>query len=209
MGDRLGRGGDHTPFQWEGFAAVRVSTPNEIYANQHRATDLLANMSVPYTTKVARLNLAVAASLAYGPKPPVVMQEPRANQGANGAATGATPAGGRAGAGAAAGTPGAAGGRRPGPMIARGGGYDAVLRWRVVGSDDDIKGYSILLRNPDSPYWEQEIYVGKVNTYTLKDVSIDEVKFGVKAIGNNGGESLVTAYVYPPRQKTEIETVEQ
>ena len=24
MGDRLGRGGDHTPFQWEGFAAVRV-----------------------------------------------------------------------------------------------------------------------------------------------------------------------------------------
>ena len=49
MGDRLGRGGDHTPFQWEGFAAVRISTPNEIYANQHRATDLLANMSVPYT----------------------------------------------------------------------------------------------------------------------------------------------------------------
>src|ERR1035438_1794346 len=44
MGDRLGRGGDHTPFQWEGFAAVRVSTPNEVYANQHRATDTLANM---------------------------------------------------------------------------------------------------------------------------------------------------------------------
>src|SRR5262245_28221429 len=29
MGDRLGRGGDHTPFQWEGYAAVRVSTTNE------------------------------------------------------------------------------------------------------------------------------------------------------------------------------------
>src|SRR4051812_28653528 len=57
MGDRLGRGGDHTPFQWEGFAAVRISTPNEIYANQHRATDTLANMSVPYTTKVAKVNL--------------------------------------------------------------------------------------------------------------------------------------------------------
>jgi peptidase M28-like protein len=217
MGDRLGRGGDHTPFQWEGFAAVRVSTPNEIYANQHRATDTLANMSVPYTTKVARLNLAVAASLAYAPKPPVVMQEPRANQGANAnapatsdnAAGAAGRAGGRAGAGGAPGTPGAAGGRRPGPMIARGGGYDAVLRWRTVGGDDDIKGYSVLLRNPDSPFWEQEIYVGKVNTYTLKDVSIDEVKFGVKAIGNNGSESLVTAYVYPPRQRVEIETVQQ
>src|SRR3954451_8149315 len=35
MGDRLARGGDHTPFQWEGYGAVRISTPNEIYANQH------------------------------------------------------------------------------------------------------------------------------------------------------------------------------
>jgi hypothetical protein len=195
MGDRLGRGGDHTPFQWEGFAAVRVSTPNEIYANQHRATDTLANMSVPYTTKVARLNLAVAASIANAPKPPVVMPEPRANQNANAnapARTGAT------------GTPA----RRPGPMIARGGGYDAVLRWRTVGGDGDIKGYSVMIRGTTSPYWEQEIYVGKVNSYTLKDVSIDELKFGIKAIGNNGSESLVTAYVYPPRQHTEIETVQ-
>ena len=71
--DRLGRGGDHTPFQWEGFAAVRISTPNEIYANQHRATDTLANMSVPYTAKVAKVNLVAAASLALGPKPPIVL----------------------------------------------------------------------------------------------------------------------------------------
>ena len=28
IGDRLGRGGDHTPFQLEGYAAVRFSTPN-------------------------------------------------------------------------------------------------------------------------------------------------------------------------------------
>ncbi|HTS62739.1 MAG TPA: M28 family peptidase [Candidatus Acidoferrales bacterium] len=184
MGDRLGRGGDHTPFQWEGFAAVRVSTPNEIYANQHRATDTLINMSVPYTTKVAKVNLAVAASLADAPKPPIVMPEPRAN------------------------APAMPAGRRPGPMIARGGGYDAVLRWRTAGSDADIKGYAIVIRATTSPYWEQEIYVGKVNTYTLKDVSIDDLKFGVKAIGVNGSESLVTAYVYPPRQRVEIETVQ-
>jgi hypothetical protein len=94
-------------------------------------------------------------------------------------------------------------------MIARGGGYDAVLRWRVAGSDADIQGYSVLVRATTSPYWEQEIYVGKANTYTLKDVSIDDVKFGVKAIATNGAESLVTAYVYPPRQRTEIETVQQ
>src|ERR1035437_5413603 len=180
MGDRLGRGGDHTPFQWEGFAAVRVSTPNEVYANQHRATDTLANMSVPYTAKVAQVNLVVAASLALGPKPPAVMPEPRTGTG----------------------------GRRPAPMIARGGGYDAVLRWREAGSEDDIKGYAIVIRATTSPYWEQEIYVGKVNTYTLKDVSIDDAKFGVKAVGNNGAESLVASYAYPPRQKVEIETVQ-
>jgi hypothetical protein len=195
MGDRLGRGGDHTPFQWEGYAALRVSTPNEIYANQHRATDLLANMSVPYTTKVARFNLTVAANLAYAPKPPIVLPEPRQ--------------GGRAGAAAPAGAAAAgAGGRRPTPMIARGGGYDAVLRWRAAGPDEDIKGYTVMVRSTTSPFWEQEIYVGKANTYTLKDVSIDDLKFGVKAIGVNGGESLVTAYAYPPRQKVEIETVQ-
>jgi hypothetical protein len=30
----------------------------------------------------------------------------------------------------------------------------------------------------------------------------------VKAIGTNGMESLVTAYVYPARQKVEFETVQ-
>jgi hypothetical protein len=190
MGDRLGRGGDHTPFQLEGFAAVRVSTPNEIYANQHRATDTLANMSVPYTVRVAKMNLTVAANLALAPKPPIVMPEPRAGRGGDAPAQPA------------------AGGRRPTPMIARGGGYDAVLRWRAAGPEDDIKGYAILIRQTTAPFWEQEIYVGKVNTYTLKDISIDDLKFGVRAIGVNGGESLVTSYAYPPRQKVEIETVQ-
>jgi hypothetical protein len=72
--------GDHTPFQWEGFAAVRLSTPNEIYANQHHATDLLENMSVPYTAKVAKVNGAVAASLALAPRAPIVMRAPGAGE---------------------------------------------------------------------------------------------------------------------------------
>jgi hypothetical protein len=197
MGDRLGRGGDHTPFQWEGYAAVRVSTPNEIYANQHRATDTLANMSVPYTLKVAKMNLSVAASLALAPKAPLVLPEPRQGGRGNAAAPATTTA-----------AAGAGGGRRPTPMISRGAGYDAVLRWRAAGPEDDIKGYTVLVRATTSPFWEQEIHVGKVNTYTLKDVSIDDLKFGVKAIGVNGGESLVTTYAYPPRQKAEIETVQ-
>jgi hypothetical protein len=205
MQDRLGRGGDHTPFQLEGYAAVRISTPNEIYANQHRATDTLENMSVPYTTKVARFNAAVAASLALAPKPPVITRAPGAgggrNNGGNANATAAAPA-------SATGATGAAGGRRPGPMISRGSGYDAVLQWRAAGSDGDIKGYAVVLRPTTAPYWEQEIYVGKVTQYTLKDVSVDDMKFGVKAIGIDGSESLVTPYVYPARQKAEIETVQ-
>jgi hypothetical protein len=206
MGDRLGRGGDHTPFQWEGYAAVRVSTPNEIYLHQHRATDTLANMSVPYTARVARVNLTVAASLALAPKPPIVMPERGTGFGRGNAAGGANPETGRGNTtgGQAAAAPG---GRRPSPMISRGSGYDAVLRWRAAGNEDDIKGYSVLVRQTTSPFWEQEIYVGKVNTFTMKDVSIDDLKFGVKAIGVNGGESLVTSYAYPPRQKVEIETI--
>ena len=93
-------------------------------------------------------------------------------------------------------------------MIARGAGYDAVLQWRAAAPDTDIKGYAVVIRTTTSPYWEQEIYVGNVTQYTMKDVSIDDVKFGVKAIGLDGSESLVSAYVYPPRQKTEIETVQ-
>ena len=92
-------------------------------------------------------------------------------------------------------------------MIARGSGYDAVLSWRPAGPEDAIKGYTIVVRSTTAPYWEKEIYVGKVNTFTLKDVSIDDAKFGVKAIGTDGAESLVAPYVYPPRVKTEIETV--
>jgi hypothetical protein len=219
MQDRLGRGGDHTPFQLEGFAAVRISTPNEIYVNQHHDTDLLENMSVPYTAKVAKFNAAVAASLSLAPKPPVIMRAPGQFGGRNGgnAAPQTAAEGGRRGgapaeaaaAGTGRGAAAGAAGRRPTPMISRGtSGYDAVLQWRPAGPDADIKGYAVVVRSTEAAGWQQEFYVGKVTQFSLRDVSIDDVKFGVKAIGNDGIESLVTAYVYPPRAKTEIETVD-
>ena len=61
---------------------------------------------------------------------------------------------------------------------------------------------------PRRAYWEQEIYVGKVNTYTLKDVSIDDAKFGVKAIGVNGAESHGHLVRLSAAPKVEIETVQ-
>ena len=212
MQDRLGRGGDHTPFQLEGFAAVRLSTPNEIYANQHHATDTFENMSAPYTTRVAKINAAVMASLGLSPKAPAVMRLPGAGRGngrgPNGATDGANPQnaqntgtgrGGRGGDAPAPQLP--ATGRSPLPMVTRGAGYDAVLQWRPAGNEAAIKGYSILLRPTTAPFWEREIYVGKVTTYTFKDVSVDDVRFGVKAIGADGTESIVSPYAYPPRLK--------
>ena len=60
------------------------------------------------------------------------------------------------------------------------------------------------MRSTTAADWEQEIFVGKVNEYLLKDVSIDDSRFGVKAIDNEGNESLVAPYVYPQRPKREI-----
>jgi len=177
MQDRLGRGGDHTPFQWEGYAAVRFSTPNENYAHEHSATDLPEFMSVPYTARVARINAAAAASLAMAPKPPVVMTEAKTGNFKG----------------------------RLVPQISRGKSrYDAQLKWKGAGPETNLKGYAIVMRPTTAIEWEQEIFVGNVDEYLLKDVSIDEYRFGVKAIDNDGNESLVSPYVYPPRPKREV-----
>jgi hypothetical protein len=75
-----------------------------------------------------------------------------------------------------------------------------------VGSDANLKGYAIVIRSTTAPDWQQEIFVGKATEFTLKDVSVDDKRFGVKAIGKDGTESLVAPYMYPPRQKVEIQT---
>jgi hypothetical protein len=177
--DRLGRGGDHTPFNQEGYPAVRVTTPNENYANQHTVTDTFANTSVPYASRVIQANAAALASLALAPKAPVTNELI---------------------------TSGARKGQLT-PMLTRGKTrYDAALRWKNENPEPDLLGYAVVMRKSTAPYWEKEIFVGKVTEYTLKDVSIDDVIFGVKAIDRDGNESLVAPYVPSPRQKLEIET---
>lgn len=162
--DRFGRGGDHTPFNREGFAAVRFTTANENYSHQHSIQDNFENVSVPYVTRVAKVNAAALASLALAPKAPVTMRE----------------------------------GRQPGqlsPTLDRGpSGYDARLRWTDPNPSADLAGYSVVIRSTLAPYWEKEVFVGKVNEYTLPNISIDEWVFGVKAVDKDGNESLVSAY---------------
>jgi hypothetical protein len=205
--DRFGRGGDHTSFVAQGFAAVRLTTPSENYANQHTATDTYANASPPYTTRVAKMNAAVLATLALAPKPPVVaIQRPAGAAGAaRGGATGtpgaAAPAGGTnpqaAGVQGAAGRGGrGAGGRGPG--LSRGNGYDAVVRWLMPNPEPDIAGYTVLIRDTTAPLWQREIYVGNVLEYTMPDLSIDDIVIGVRAIDRDGNPSLVSAYEMAP-----------
>jgi hypothetical protein len=83
------------------------------------------------------------------------------------------------------------------PMLTRGkSGYDAVLYWRP-NNEPDLAGYAILLRSTTSPVWEREIWVGNVTTYTLPDVSIDDVVIGVKAVDRDGNQSVVSCYTEP------------
>ena len=167
MEDRLGRGGDHTPFQQEGYAAVRLSTPNEIYANQHHATDTLENMSVPYTARVAKINAAAMASLGLSPKAPAVMRMPGpgAEMAMETAAARAAELPARRAADAGRGGRGGqnpqqapAAARGPLPMVTRGAGYDAVLQWRPAGNEAAIKGYS----DPDAPHHRAVLGTGNL-----------------------------------------------
>jgi hypothetical protein len=169
--DRFLRGGDHRPFAERGFAAVRLTTASENYANQHSATDTFANTSVPYTTRVAKINGAVAASLALAPAPPVL------NWTWN------------------------SGPRKGGhePMLTPGKSrYDAVLHW-LPNKEADLAGYNVLLRATTSPDWERVVWVGNVNGYTMPDVSIDDVVIGVQAVDKEGNASIVSPYQEPTR----------
>ncbi|HLJ46691.1 MAG TPA: M28 family peptidase [Bryobacteraceae bacterium] len=176
--DRFGRGGDHISFNQEGYAAVRFTTPNENFANQHTVTDTFENTSVSYTARVIQVNGAVAASLALAPKAPIVT-EPITRQGR----TVIT------------------------PMVTRGKTrYDAQLKWKNPNPEEDLAGYIVTVRATTSPYWEREIYVGNVTEYLMKDVPIDEFVFGIKAVDKDGNESLAAVYTTVPRQRLEIET---
>lgn len=68
--DRLGRGGDHGPFQRIGAPALRFTERLENYKRQHLPTDEFNFVNFGYTANIARLNLATVASLASAPPPP-------------------------------------------------------------------------------------------------------------------------------------------
>ena len=77
--DRFLRGGDHTSFNQQGFAAVRFTEWREDFNHQHQNVrtengveygDLLKFVDFDYVARVARLNAATMAVLASAPPPP-------------------------------------------------------------------------------------------------------------------------------------------
>ena len=77
--DRFGRGGDHTSFNQEGFAAVRFTEWLENFNHQHQTprtengveyVDDIKYDDFNYIANVARLNMATLATLAAAPGQP-------------------------------------------------------------------------------------------------------------------------------------------
>jgi hypothetical protein len=73
--------------------------------------------------------------------------------------------------------------------------YDAVLRWEHPNPEPDLAGYIIVIRSTQAPDWEREIWAGNLQEFTIKNVPIDELVFGVKSVDREGHESPVSAYV--------------
>jgi hypothetical protein len=77
--DRYLRGGDHTAFNQQGFAAVRFTEYRENFNHQHQDVrmengieygDLVKFVDFDYVARVARLNALTLAALAAAPAPP-------------------------------------------------------------------------------------------------------------------------------------------
>jgi Zn-dependent M28 family amino/carboxypeptidase len=83
-------------------------------------------------------------------------------------------------------------------------GYDASLRWMASPA---AVAYRVYWRDTWSNDWQRQQTIGNVTHFTLPDVSIDDFVFGVSAIGVDGQESLISAYVSPVRPIPEVKTI--
>jgi len=76
-------------------------------------------------------------------------------------------------------------------------GYDANLRWNA---SPGAAAYRVYWREAWTTDWQHSQAVGEVTEFMLPKLSIDNYVFGVAALGPGGHESLVSAYVPPPRR---------
>jgi hypothetical protein len=67
---------------------------------------------------------------------------------------------------------------------------DTTLTW-AANPEPDLAGYEIVWRESTAPLWEHTIPVGNVTTYRIKNLSKDNVQFGVRAVDRDGFRSPV------------------
>jgi hypothetical protein len=164
--DRFNRGSDHSSFSHRGVPAVVFREATENFERQHAAADTVDGVDVAYLAKNARVNAAVAASLALAPPAPRVTDE------------------------------------RGQPTIGRQpSGYDANLRWTAAPG---AAAYRVYSRNAWASDWQLNQAVGNVTGFVLEKRSIDDFVFGVSAVGADGQESMISAYVAPARAITGV-----
>ncbi len=162
--DRYLRGGDHSSFNHEGFAAVRLTEWREDYNHQHQNVvrpapgsndavlgDVLEFVDFNYVARVAGLNAAVLATLAASPGEPtkVAIDTQKLENG-------------------------------------------TTLRWEPAPGA--VAHYEVLWRETTAPDWEyaQELAPQGANgaiTVTLP-ISKDNVTFGVRAVDASGHRGL-------------------
>ena len=167
--DRYLRGGDHSSFNKEGFAAVRFTEWREDYNHQHKNVVLpAAGSRVPvmgdlpqfvdfnYVVRVARLNAATLATLASSPGEPAKVA-----------------------------------------IVIRNMVLDnnTILQWEAPAGAAANVHYEVLWRQTTAPDWQ---FVKKVAPQTpgapitlTMPISGDNVIFGVRAVDAAGHPSLV------------------
>ena len=163
--DRFGRGGDHTSFNAEGFAAVRFTEWQENFDHQHQTprtepgtlqdgsqgaveyADLIKYVDPAYTANVARLNAACLATFAAAPGLPVDVRIPGTS-----------------------------------------GDNNSVLTWKAPAGAPAGTTYEVLWRDTSAPNWTNVRSAGPALTLKLA-VSKDNVVFGVRSVDAAGHRS--------------------
>ncbi len=70
---------------------------------------------------------------------------------------------------------------------------DTTLNWHLPSGPAaaNLAGYRVYWRLTTDPQWTRSRFVGKVDSYTLKNTVIDNYFFGVASVANDGAESPV------------------
>ena len=173
--DRFLRGGDHSSFNQDGFAAIRFTEWREDFDHQHQNVrvedgvqygDLIQYDNFDYMARVARLNAATMASLASAPPPPLSVQYP------------------------------------PPPRVFGIALNNTEITWDAAPGTPSGAHYEIVWRPLAAPDWTRSILADKLASvpegkFTSTDghyaitipVSKDNVVFGVRAVDARGHRS--------------------